>query len=172
MTIRTFTVPGEARDEALRLAILERLQILSRPVPDDVDALVLETARIFAVPISLVSIVTQDQQCFAASHGLDVPSTPRSISFCGHAVEAARPLVVPDAARDLRFAGNPLVVGAPHIRFYAGAPLIASEGLPIGTLCVIDTVPHEVSAADVIRLEAQAARVMALFEAGRTEDER
>ncbi|MBT0668014.1 GAF domain-containing protein [Novosphingobium profundi] len=171
MKVRTFTVPGEAGgeagEEARRLAIVDSFPVLHEPVSLDVQSLVAETAEIFEVPITLISIVTRDEQCFAASRGLDVPSTPRSISFCGHAVAAGATLVVEDALEDPRFAGNPLVIGPPHIRFYAGAPLFAAEGLAIGTLCVIDTARRRFSVDDIARLELQASRVMRRLEAAR-----
>ena len=81
------------------------------------DAVVARAAALFEAPIALVSIVHEDVQRFRARIGLDATQTPRSISFCGHALHRDAPLVVPDATRDARFAGNPLVVGPPHIRF-------------------------------------------------------
>lgn len=168
MTIRAFTIASHTANEAERLAIVDSfafaLGSLQGPPDPVLDALVAETAVLFAVPITLVSIVTRDEQCFPARVGLDATATPRAISFCGHAVLAAQTLVVGDATRDPRFAGNPLVLAAPFIRFYAGAPLVSGEGGVIGTLCIIDTVPRQASSIDTARLEAQARAVMQRLE--------
>lgn len=83
-------------------------------------------------PISLVSIVEAQRQWFPARTGLDVSETPRETSFCAHAMRGTDIMIVPDATRDTRFVDNPLVTGAPHIRFYAGAPLVADDGVQIG----------------------------------------
>ncbi|MGF6275773.1 diguanylate cyclase (GGDEF)-like protein/PAS domain S-box-containing protein [Massilia sp. UYP11] len=98
----------------------------------------------FGVPIALVSLVDAERQWFKSRAGLDAQETPRSVSFCSHAVQAREMLVVEDAARDPRFAANPLVTGAPHIRFYAGQP-VYSQGEAVGTLCVIGHAPRSFS---------------------------
>lgn len=100
----------------------------------------------FGVPIALVSLVDLDRQWFKSRSGLAATETPRSISFCTHAVQARELLVVEDAALDPRFAHNPLVTGEPRIRFYAGQP-VYSDGQAIGTLCLIDRVPRTFDAA-------------------------
>lgn len=161
MSLNHFSVPGRHLDEARRLQVVAAYRI-ERDIPDArLDALVSETAALFDVEIAVISIVTEDQQCFPACVGLDVTSTPRSISFCGHAILAANTMVVPNALNDPRFAGNPLVVSGPQIRFYAGTPLISPEGLPIGTLCIIDPRERELGASQVALLEGQAGKVMA-----------
>lgn len=99
-------------------------------------------ARLCEAPICLVSLVEEERQRFLAKVGLEVDETPRPTSFCAHTMQLDRPMVVPDARLDPRFDDNPLVTGAPHIRFYAGAPLISVEGAPLGALCVIDTKPR------------------------------
>ncbi len=170
MTIVRFTVPAEPANEQRRLDILRAYGLDNPPQPPDpvLDGIVAETAARFAAPIVLISIVGRNQQCFRSCIGLDTNATPRSISFCGHAILRPEPLIVTDARQDPRFAGNPLVLGGPHIRFYAGAPLISPEGLPLGTLCVIDSVPRTLEAADVADLVALAGRVMAHLEISRT----
>jgi GAF domain-containing protein len=163
MTIVRFTVPSEPANEARRMEIV-RAYGLDRPSlpPDEVlDDLVADTAARFNAPITLISIVGRNQQCFRSCVGLGVNSTPRSISFCGHAILQPEPLVVADARLDPRFAGNPLVQGPPHIRSYFGAPLISPEGPAIGTLCVIDTIPRTLDAEELSDLVARAGRVMA-----------
>ena len=109
-------------------------------------------ARLCETPIALVSIVEQERQRFLVAQGYDGSETPRSQSFCAHAMLRGRPMIVPDATRDPLFAGNPLVTGDPGIRFYAGAPLITSEGAPIGALCVIDGQPRD-GGLDDLQLE-------------------
>ena len=98
-------------------------------------------SRLFGSPIALMSLVDRDRQWFKASVGLDVKETPRSISFCTHAIQQKEVFVVGDAAGDPRFANSPLVTGEPRIGFYAGAPLMTPEGHAIGTICVIDREP-------------------------------
>ena len=95
-------------------------------------------ARLCNAPAALITLVEQEHLRFLAKTGTDLEGTPRSISFCPHAMLNPDPMVVPDATTDPRFAGNPLVTGEPHIRFYAGAPLISDEGAPLGALCIID----------------------------------
>ena len=137
-------------DEEVRLETLERLKILDTAAEASFDNLVTLAGQLCNTPIALVSLIDKDRQWFKARVGLDAESTPRSISFCGHALaregdEADALFEVPDAAADRRFAGNPLVTGAPDIRFYAGQPLHASNGAPLGTLCVIDRQPKQLS---------------------------
>jgi GAF domain-containing protein len=170
MTIIHFTTPAEPDNEEQRLALIHAYGLDQTDTPADpiLDGIVAEAAARFEAPIVLISIVGHDQQCFRSCIGLGVNSTPRSISFCGHAILSPRPLIVVDAATDARFAGNPLVHGPPFIRFYAGAPLIGPEQLAIGTLCIIDTRPRTLENADINDLIALAARVMTRLETGRS----
>ncbi|MGX7950968.1 sensor histidine kinase [Tsuneonella sp. HG249] len=108
-------------------------------------------ARLCETPVAFVSLVLGETQQFVGRSGSDMVEPPRSTSFCSHAMHRAEPLVVTDAAQDAQSADNPLVVGDPHIRFYAGAPLISREGAPLGALCVIDTVPREQGLTDLQR---------------------
>lgn len=167
MTIVHFTVPATAVDEAARLAAVAAYGLDRAGLPADpgLDAIVAGAAARFAAPIVLVSIITDAQQCFRARVGLDGDSTPRSISFCGHAIHAAEPFVVRDALADERFAGNPLVIGSPYIRFYAGAPLVTPGGHAIGTVCVIDTIRRDFDVDDASALQGFAAAVMLRLEA-------
>lgn len=125
-------------EEEARLRALHDTGLLDTP-PEQVFERIAEfTAKMFHVPTALISLVDQDRQWFKACVGLDVRETPRDIAFCAYAILRPEVLVVSDPENDPRFAANPLVVGPPHIRFYAGAPLVTSTGYPIGTLCLID----------------------------------
>jgi len=131
-------------DEQARLAALAAYGVLDTPPEPGFDRIAELAAELFQAPIALVSLVTRDRQWFKARVGLAAPETSRGASFCAHAVAAAggAALVVPDARLDPRFRANPLVTGAPGIRFYAGAPLVAPSGHKLGTLCVIDRAPR------------------------------
>ena len=127
-------------DERQRLAALDAYKIMDTPKDPSFDRLVQLAATHFNVPISLVSLVDADRQWFKAAVGLSLIETPREHAFCSHAILTPDEVfVVEDAERDPRFADNPLVVGDPSIRFYAGAPIRAENGQPLGTLCIIDT---------------------------------
>jgi PAS domain S-box-containing protein len=124
--------------ERVRLAALHRLKLLDSPDSKAFDRVTRLTAAALRVPIVLVSLVDEKRQWFKSRVGLDATETPRAISFCAHAVIDRSPLVVPDATQDIRFAGNPMVTGAPHVRAYAGIPLYTADGHAIGALCAID----------------------------------
>lgn len=133
-------------DEAQRLRALGDLQVLDSTPEAEFDALVQAAALVCGVPISLVSLVDGQRQWFKANVGLPgVHETPREVAFCAHAIHGDDLFEVPDAVADERFRDNPLVTGAPDIRFYAGAPLQLSDGSRVGTLCVIDRQPRELS---------------------------
>ena len=147
--------------ELKRLAALDQMEILDTPSEPLFDSLTELAAQTFNSPIALISLVDEKRQWFKACVGLDVDHTARDISFCQHAIRSDEVFVVLDAARDERFRDTPLVTGPPHVRFYAGAPLITPEGYRLGTLCVIDTVAREAfTDADAARLQAIARSVM------------
>jgi PAS domain S-box-containing protein len=108
----------------------------------ELDAIVRFAARLCETPIALVSVIEEERQRFLARQGVTLDETPRDVSFCAHAMLLAGGMVIEDARADDRFADNPLVTGAPHVRFYAGHPLVSEEGAPLGTLCVIDSEPR------------------------------
>jgi len=137
--------PATPFDEASRLATLRSLEILDTSPEERFDRLTRLAQHVFGVPIALVSLIDGHRQWFKSCQGLSVSETPRSISFCGHAILDDQVFIVPDTLLDPRFADNPLVTGAPHIRFYAGHPLKAKNGSRLGTLCVIDSRPHHLS---------------------------
>jgi PAS domain S-box-containing protein len=140
--------PAIPADDALRVDDLCRLHVLDTAPESRFDRITRTAARTFGVPIALVSLVDTNRQWFKSRQGLDAPETPRNISFCAHAILAEDAFVIPDAAADPRFADNPLVTGAPHIRFYAGKPLHGSAGHRVGTLCLIDRQPRAFDEAD------------------------
>ncbi len=146
-------------NEAERLAALHRLLILDTPPEERFDRITRLTKRFFNVDIVAVSLVDTDRQWFKSCLGLPVRETPRDISFCGHAILCKDVMVVPDARLDPRFSDNPLVTGEPWIRFYAGCPLAGPDGNRLGTLCIIDTRPREMTDPDRHALRDYAALV-------------
>ena len=135
-------------DDERRLQALREMLILDTPPEERFDRIVRFAADEFDVPIVLVSLVDAKRQWFKARVGLDVCETDRESSFCGHAIMRPEILVVDDALADERFHDNPLVVGSPNIRFYAGAPLQLPFGEIVGTLCLIDRRPRTLDATD------------------------
>ncbi|MCC6620151.1 MAG: diguanylate cyclase [Deltaproteobacteria bacterium] len=145
-------IPAELPpDEPRRLAELVALELLDSVPEPDFDRLTRMAAADLGCPIALVSLVDAQRQWFKSRLGLVASETPRDQSLCAHAILEPRPLVVRDALLDPRFADNALVVGPPHLRFYAGVPL-RSRGHAIGTLCVIDTRPRDPTGAQLERL--------------------
>jgi len=147
-------------NEKTRLAALRALDVLDSGPEAALDALVRVASIVCATPISLLSLVDAERQWFKANIGLPgTTETPRDIAFCAHAILDEPIFEVPDAALDPRFADNPLVAGGPGIRFYAGAPVQLSDGSRVGTLCVIDSVPHQLtpSQREVLACLATAA---------------
>lgn len=140
------SVPAKERE---RLQTLRDLEILDTPPEEHFDRVTRLARRLFSVPIVLLSLIDEDRQWFKSRQGLDVTETPRDISFCGHAILDDEPLVVSDARADRRFDDNPLVTSEPNIRFYAGHPLSAPNGHRLGTLCLIDRRPRELTEDDL-----------------------
>lgn len=160
--------------EEQRLAELRSFRILDSSPEACFDELSTIAASVCRTPIALVSLVDRNRQWSKAQYGLSwlgADSMSRAASFCSHAIQSREALVVEDAALDARFRDNPLVTGPPHIRFYAGAPLITSEGFAIGTICTMDTVPREVTAAAVQLLTRLARVCVDLLERRRREHE-
>lgn len=153
-------------DEAERLAALRALLILDTPPEARFDRIVEFAASEFDVPIAMISLVDSNRQWFKSKVGFGgLCETPREVSFCAHAVYHRETLLVPDALHDPRFHDNPIVVGAPHVRFYAGAPLTLKSGAVVGTLCVIDTRERAFDAIDRCILESLRLLVVAELEA-------
>ncbi|MGI9105727.1 MAG: sensor histidine kinase [Pyrinomonadaceae bacterium] len=149
--------PSLPRNEAERLAALRECAILDTHPEEIFDDIPRLAAYVCQAPIALVSLVDASRQWFKAKVGLEASETPRDASFCAHAILKPDLFIIKDTLLDERFANNPFVVSEPHIRFYAGAPLVTSDGYALGTLCVIDRVPRELSdeQADALRVLAR-----------------
>jgi signal transduction histidine kinase len=151
-------------NETDRLAALYELDILDSPAEQDFDDIVKLASNVCGSPMSLVSLLDADRQWFKARVGTDLTGTDRDISFCAHAVLGRDLLVVPDATKDARFADNPLVVQDGGIRFYAGAPLVTTDGYALGALCVIDREPRRLEIEQLQALRALARQVTSQIE--------
>jgi anti-sigma regulatory factor (Ser/Thr protein kinase) len=157
--------------ERQRLAALRRYRILGTQPERAFDDLALLASHICGTPIALITLVDEDRQWFKSRVGVSVAETSRSISFCSHAIEQPGLFVVPDTLQDCRFRDNPMVSGDPHVRFYAGAPLITPEGHALGTICVADRIPRDLTADQVDALGVLKRQVEAQLELRRNLDE-
>ncbi|EPY1009124.1 diguanylate cyclase domain-containing protein [Vibrio vulnificus] len=165
--------PEKPDNEPQRIADLHSLHILDTAAEERFDRVTRIARRLFDVPIALVSLVDEDRQWFKSCFGLNASETPRDISFCGHAILGTDTLIVEDASQDARFADNPLVTGEPHIRFYAGVPLMFEHSSCLGTLCIIDSKPrtlNEDERLDLIDLAKMAERELAATHSAAIDD--
>ncbi|WP_128891229.1 sensor histidine kinase [Erythrobacter sp. HKB08] len=144
--------------EATRASVLATYQLDALQDDPELAEISQFAAKLCDAPIALVTLVEEERQRFLARAGLEDRETPRPTSFCAHAMMRPEVMVVPDAREDERFASNPLVTGHPHIRFYAGAPLVSQEGAPLGALCIIDTEPRPDGLSD---FQVEGLRVLA-----------
>jgi signal transduction histidine kinase len=151
-------------NETERLATLYGLNVLDSPPEKDFDDIVALAAAVCGVPMSLVSLIDTDRQWFKASVGTDLVETSRDLSFCAHAILGRDLLVVPDARQDPRFADNPAVAREGGVRFYAGAPLVTTDGYALGTLCVVDSRPRRLDVEQLQALHALARQVTSQLE--------
>lgn len=147
----------ERPDEAERLAALAGSGLMDTPPEEVFDRLTRLAAQLTGCPIALVTLLGAQRQWFKARVGIDLTETPRDWAFCSHALAAGGSFVVGDAANDPRFAGNPLVTGEPHVRFYAGVPLADAAGRQLGTLCVFDREPRRLRERELRALHELAA---------------
>ncbi len=158
------TTPMLQKDDARRVAVLEKYAILDTDPEQAFDDLTLLASSICKTPIALISLVDEDRQWFKSRVGIDASETPREIAFCSCAILQSDLFIVPDALKDERFRNNPLVVSEPNIRFYAGAPLINEDGYALGTLCVVDRAPRELEPDQEEALKALSRLALAQLE--------
>ncbi len=157
----SYPIPANEPERVAALRRYELLDTSSEQVFDDFAQL---ASFICGTPTALMTLVDEDRQWFKAKIGLELTETPRDQSFCTHTILSEDLLIVEDATADARFAANPLVTSNPHIRFYAGAPLIDSGGFGLGSLCVIDREPRRLSPEQRHALQLLARQVVALCE--------
>lgn len=163
--------PPIPKNEVRRLKVLWQYDVLDT-VPEAVfDELTSLAALICDAPIALITLIDENRQWFKSKVGVNLNETPRDISFCAHAIVKQDLMIVPNATKDKRFKNNPLVVGAPKIRFYAGMPLITPDGHALGTLCVVDLKPRKLTDAQKSALIVLTRHVMTQLEIRRHANE-
>jgi PAS domain S-box-containing protein len=163
-TERGYVPAPRPPDEEERLRALHELAILDSEPEEAYEDLARLASSLCGVPIGLITLLDSDRQWFKAHPGLDAQETPRDFALCGYTILQNQTFVVPDASKDARFAGNPLVKGEPFIRFYAGVPLRTASGHSVGTLCVVDSKPHELKAEKREALNILAKQATNLLE--------
>jgi GAF domain-containing protein len=152
------------RNEEARIAALEKYAILDSDPEAAFDDLALLASFVCKTPIALISLIDEERQWFKSKVGLTLSETSRDVAFCARAILQSDILEVRDATQDERFRDNPFVLAEPHIRFYAGAPLITEDGYALGTLCVIDQKPRVLEAEQREALKALSRLVVAQLE--------
>ena len=151
-------------NEKARLQALRSYKILDTDPEKAFDDLTILASHICQTPVAMISLIDSNRQWFKSKVGVAISETPREVSFCSRAIQHTGLFVVPDASQDPRFSSNPFVVSEPKIRFYAGAPFTSSDGHPLGTLCVVDLVPRQLTAGQENALLALSREVQAQFE--------
>jgi phosphoribosyl 1,2-cyclic phosphodiesterase/CheY-like chemotaxis protein len=159
-------------DEEERLAAVYRLGLLDTQTEERFDRHARIAAAALGAPIALVTLIDRERQWYKAHYGFEFSETSRDMGFCSHAILQSEPLVVNDALTDDRFADNPVVIGDPHVRFYAGVPLHAADGARVGAFCIVDSKPRSMSDAqlrmlkDIARLIEEELEPRAVTKAG------
>lgn len=152
------------KNEAKRIKVLWQYEVLDT-VPEEVfDELTALASHICGAPIALITLVDENRQWFKSKVGVEINQTGRDVSICAHTILQSDLLIIPDTTLDDRFKDNPLVTSAPKIRFYAGAPLVTPDGYALGTLCVLDQVPHQLTTDQKQALRVLARHVMTQLE--------
>jgi GAF domain-containing protein len=157
-------VIAKPANEGARIAALDKYAILDTDPEPPFDDLTLLASFVCNTPIALISLVDENRQWFKSRVGINASETARDIAFCSTAILQSEVFVVPDALEDERFRDNPLVTSDPHVRFYAGAPLINEDGYALGTLCVVDRAPRELAPDQREALKALSRLVLAQME--------
>ncbi|MDX2188327.1 MAG: GAF domain-containing sensor histidine kinase [Bacteroidota bacterium] len=161
--------PAIPQNERERLSALKEYAILDTLAEKEFDSITKIASEICQTPISLITLIDENRQWFKSKHGLEVTETPREYAFCAHAINEPESLLeVNDARQDIRFEDNPIVVGFPNVIFYAGVPLVNPQGYALGTLCVIDNKPRELSDNQIESLKSLSNLVVKLFELRKT----
>ena len=156
--------PLPLAEESDRLRALDGYNILDTLPEKDYDELTQLAAQICGTPIALISLIDGKRQWFKSNHGLEIRETSRDLAFCAHTIaNPGETMIVPDSRQDERFANNPLVTGDPHVVFYAGAPLVDENGFALGSLCVLDNAPNQLSQAQLLALQTLARQVVNLL---------
>ncbi|RFZ94445.1 PAS domain S-box protein [Mucilaginibacter conchicola] len=150
--------------EQQRLTAVDRFRELDANITADLNELVNLVAEICEAPVALVTLLDESTQWFKAAVGTEIDCTDRQIAFCNTTITANGLYIIPDTLNDINFKNNPLVTGAPHVRFYAGATLVTKDGFAIGSLCVVDTKPRELNAHQQKTLKVMAKQVVHLME--------
>ena len=158
------SAPAMSTDDASRVSSLQKYAILDSEPEQYFDDLTLLASYVCKAPIALISLIDENRQWFKSKVGISASETSRDIAFCSVAIQQPDLFVVPDALLDERFRNHPLVVADPHIRFYAGMPLINEEGYALGTLCVVDRTPRELAPDQKDALKALSRLVLAQME--------
>ena len=158
-------IPEKYIQEEERIKLLESYSILDTLPESDYDDLTLIASQICGTPIALITFLDEERQWFKSHKGLDISETPRDYSFCAYAINDPENIfIIPDARNDIRFHDNPIVAGQPNVIFYAGVPLTNEDGLPLGTICVIDHKPKILTPAQIRSLKALSEQTMRLLE--------
>lgn len=147
-------------NESARLEALRQYEILDTDPEESFNDLTRLAAYICNTPIALITLIDEHRQWFKSKVGVSAEETDRGVSFCAHAIMQDGPFIVRDALDDVRFRTNPMVTADPHIRFYAGSPLISPEGFKIGTLCVVDSKPRELTREQIAALRVLSNQVI------------
>lgn len=149
----------EESDTLIRLDALRALSLFNANPDERFDRLTRLAKRVFSVSVAKVTLVAPETVYTVLCAGEQGTSVPRELSFCSHAIQSDDIMIVPDTLEDSRFADNPFVVGAPHVRFYAGCPLVVMNGCRLGTLCLVDEVPRAMTQEDILLMKDLAATV-------------
>lgn len=158
-------LPDIPLNESERIHALEEYQILDTLPEKEFDNITCIASQICETPVSLISLIDSKRQWFKSHHGSLATETPRDVAFCAHAINRAHEIfIIPDSRNDERFLDNPLVLGEPHVIFYAGVPLVSPDGFVLGTLCVTDETPRQLSSEQLQSLKSLAEQTISLFE--------